>query len=402
MISDYTDQLERNSEKRLIFKRILFTIKKARKNRVEKTFFEVENLNRFIIHVLAIIVLTALALVLPQTNIQNLIYPLAYSACLTINDKFLKQSALFLALCALVFYMIADSLNEFKPIPGLNYELSRLICRLVVVISSLYFYASTSLKIKTQRSLLKAKERNIRTKIIQSKEFKAGLQSANRKLYSSNKKLHLVANDNLRQLDTFLEAINSNIPLSVTDVNGIILEVNDPFCELCKYSRHELIGISHSILDGGHHQRKFFTDFWNTILAGRKWKGEMRNKAGDGSLYWIDLVVIGLQDKQGNIEKFISLQFPITEKMDFQEQNGFYIKSLEEMAFLTSHKLRRPVTNIAGLVNILEDITLLDQAELKNIVNFLSFTAGELEKFTVELNDFICKEIKSKAPELPD
>lgn len=383
------------SHKRLIFKRMVNQTKTSQKNGISESFFDQKNLGIFFIHGFLILLFSALASIFAKTGIQNLIFPCTYSAWLLINDRNLKNYILFLSISGYTFYIVTNSLNEFEPIAGLDYELLRQVFKLIGFASTLIFYAIASLKISKQRALLHSKEQNIRSKIFESKKLKTELQSANRRLYSTNKKLHIAANENMRQLDTFLAAINFNIPLSITDSNGIILEVNDPFCDLCLYSRDELIGRSHAILDSQYHSRQFFTDFWNTILLGKKWKGEMKNIARDGSLYWIDLVVIGLQNKEGEIEKFISLQFPITEKMNADEQSQVYIKSLEEMAFMTSHKLRRPVTNISGLVEIL-DTAILDEVEYANIKNFLKFSSQELEKFTFDLNEFIYKEIKSR------
>lgn len=109
-------------------------------------------------------------------------------------------------------------------------------------------------------------------------------------------------------------AIDSHTVFSVTDRRGRIIEVNDGFCEISGYSREELVGATHKLISSGHHPDSFWDDMWQTIIRGDTWRSEVCNRAKDGSLYWVDSTNIPQFDSKGEIERFISLRFDITQK----------------------------------------------------------------------------------------
>lgn len=117
-----------------------------------------------------------------------------------------------------------------------------------------------------------------------------------------------------RATEALLGTIRTQFITSITDDQGIILEVNDAFCEISQYTREELIGAHHRIVNAGIHPKAFFADMWTCITQGLPWKGEKCNRAKDGSLYWIATVVSPLKSNNGSVERYISISTDITQR----------------------------------------------------------------------------------------
>ncbi len=116
--------------------------------------------------------------------------------------------------------------------------------------------------------------------------------------------------------ESLLNTINKMALIAETDENGTITYANDKFCEISKYSRDELIGNNHRILKSGFHPPSLYEELWKTISSGRVWRGEIKNKAKDGSFYWVDASIAPIFGKDGKIAKYIAVRFPITEKKE--------------------------------------------------------------------------------------
>lgn len=106
----------------------------------------------------------------------------------------------------------------------------------------------------------------------------------------------------------------SNI-ISITDTEGSITYMNDKFLEVAKYSLEELMGQNHRILKSGFHAPELFGAMWQTISGGRPFAGYIRNRAKDGSIYWVKAVVSPVTDRHGTITGYVSVRAPITELM---------------------------------------------------------------------------------------
>lgn len=206
--------------------------------------------------------------------------------------------------------------------------------------------------------------------------------------------------DFLRLLHVYQKAIDFNIICSITDSEGVMIYVNRKFCDISKYSKEELIGQNHRILNSGFHSREFFEEMWNTIKSGDIWQGEVKNRAKDGSLFWLDNTIFPVFDKKKNIVQYFSMRLSIDEKKKADEERIEHIKSLEEMLFMTSHQVRQPIVNLLGLANQLEDPSNSYQ-EIVQIIDYIKESVFSLDSYTKELTSYISEVNKSAKGKQP-
>ncbi len=136
---------------------------------------------------------------------------------------------------------------------------------------------------------------------------------------------------NVFMLHQYKNAIDSSNIVSKTDVNGIITYVNEEFCKISGYSKEELIGKNHNIVRHPDVPKEHFKRFWERILAKKIWKGTVKNRAKDGSTFYVNTTVIPILDHKGTIAEFVAIRYDVTKSVQLQERLQKKEKELEAL-----------------------------------------------------------------------
>jgi PAS domain S-box-containing protein len=154
---------------------------------------------------------------------------------------------------------------------------------------------------------------------------------------SSFKKLNL-------NISNFDEIFSDHSIVAVTDFEGTIVYANKKFCELSKYTEDELIGQNHRILKSDEHSDEFFTMMWDTISSGIVWEGEIKNRAKDGSFYWLKSTIVPVLDSEKNIQNFVAVRTDITKEKEIQTK----LLAMEEKLVTQNENLISEVEKKSG------------------------------------------------------
>jgi PAS domain S-box-containing protein len=134
-----------------------------------------------------------------------------------------------------------------------------------------------------------------------------------------------------RELATQKFALDQHAIVSITDTAGTILYANDRFCDISGYTRDELLGRNHRIINSGKHPTEMFRDMWQTISRGEVWRGEVCNRARNGNLYWVNATIVPLLNESGKPERHIAIRTDITDRKRIEAQLSEQLHLVEEL-----------------------------------------------------------------------
>lgn len=180
----------------------------------------------------------------------------------------------------------------------------------------------------------------------------------------------------MEEVQNIISALNFSVIVAITNPQGKITFVNQHFCDIAKYTKEELIGQDHRILNSGYHPKSFFKEMWRTIGSGKTWKGDVCNRAKDGSLYWVKTTVVPFLNEKGKPYQYVAIRTDITAQKD--------IKKVTELAYrdeLTNLPNRRRLNKTMNdYINqvIPFAVVFIDVNRFRNINDGLGHVVGDL------------------------
>ncbi len=188
-------------------------------------------------------------------------------------------------------------------------------------------------------------------------------------------------------LSHLMAAIDEAAIVAVTDKHGIITYANRKFCDISKYEEEELLGKTHRIINSGFHPEEFFEDMWKTITQGKTWEGEIRNRAKDGSIYWVHTTIIPFLDKDEKPESYVSVRYDVTQRKNaFEELKQTRAQILQQdrlaslglMASSLAHEIGTPL----GIIRSRAELAAKKSTDNPSVLDSLNVVVTQIDRIT--------------------
>jgi PAS domain S-box-containing protein len=218
----------------------------------------------------------------------------------------------------------------------------------------------------------------------------------------------ILLKNSLKEVSDYKEALDETAIIGITDQKGIIKKVNSNFCKISKYNESELLGQDHRILNSGYHSKEFIAEMWQTITKGKKWRGELKNKAKDGTYYWVDTTIVPFMNEKEKPYQYLAIRVDITKRKESEDKLISTNKELELFNYISSHDLQAPLRHIQNFASRIMDDESQNLSEkgktyfekinssanrmqnlLKDLLNYSKTSMEERLFETTKLNDII-------------
>jgi PAS domain S-box-containing protein len=206
-------------------------------------------------------------------------------------------------------------------------------------------------------------------------------------------------------------ALDQSAIVAITDADGVIIYINDKFCEISKYNRKELIGKTHRIVNSGYHSPAFFIKLWETISSGRTWVGEIKNRTKNGQYYWVHTTIVPLLGEDRKPKQYVSIRFEITQRKLIEEELKASNRELQDretqiimqdrlvsiglLASGLAHEIGTPLSIIRGRAEILGR-----QLKDETFKNNASVILAQIDRISVLIKSLLNLARGSQAPDI--
>lgn len=203
----------------------------------------------------------------------------------------------------------------------------------------------------------------------------------------------------MKALEDLKFCFDEHADVVITDKDGVVIYANEKFCRESQYSVQEMIGKDLSIVNSGYHPKEFMHNMWETIKNGKTWKGEFKNKAKDGSFFWLESTIVPFVNEQGEIYQYVSINTNISERKEEEEKIKLAnrdlaanVKVLKEIAMDKDRAFNKLRENQQLIIQLEKMATLGTLAagfahEVKNPLAIVMQGIERIEKFCVQVKD---------------